>query len=86
MARARENGVPIVEAYVGMNLIISKGEIVAYKWGVDQITTGVIEVPELPSVEVARRSEQEYLEKQGPEMEKRYKKTMEKLTQKPADK
>jgi predicted amidohydrolase len=29
LVRARENGVPIVEANVGMNLIISKGEIVA---------------------------------------------------------
>lgn len=32
LALARENGVPIVEVNVGMNLIISKGEIVAYKW------------------------------------------------------
>ena len=29
LARARENGVPIVEANVGMNLIISRGEICA---------------------------------------------------------
>ena len=46
LARARENGVPIVEANVGMNLIISKGEIVAYKWGNDQISTAVIDIPE----------------------------------------
>ena len=51
LARARENGVPIVEANVGMNLIISKGEVVAYKWGVDRITTADIEVPALPSTE-----------------------------------
>lgn len=81
LARARENGVPIVEANVGMNLIISKGEIVAYKWGNDQITTAVIEVPEPPSTDAARRSEAEYLRQQGPEMEKRYKKTMDKLAQ-----
>ena len=45
LARARENGVPIVEANVGMNLIISKGEAIAYKWGNDQITTAVIDIP-----------------------------------------
>ena len=81
LARARENGVPIVEANVGMNLIISKGEIVAYKWGNDQISTAVIDIPEPPSQKVARRAEQEYLQLQGPEMEKRYQKTMERLTE-----
>ena len=45
LARARENGVPIVEANVGMNLIINKGEIVAYKWGNDQISTASIDIP-----------------------------------------
>ena len=81
LARARENGVPIVEANVGMNLIISKGEIVAYKWGNDQISTAVIDIPEPPSQKVARCAEQEYLRLQGPEMEKRYQKTMERLSE-----
>jgi len=49
LARARENGVPVVEANVGMSLIISKGEIVAYKWGVDQITVAHIDIPVPPS-------------------------------------
>ena len=79
LARARENGVPIVEANVGMNLIISKGEIVAYKWGNDQISTADIDIPVLPSTEAARRSEQEYLQAQGPEMETRYRKTIARL-------
>ena len=79
LARARENGVPIVEANVGMNLIISKGEIVAYKWGNDQISTADIEIPSLPSTGAARRSEQEYLQAQGPEMEVRYRKTIDRL-------
>lgn len=81
LARARENGVPIVEANVGMNLIISKGEIVAYKWGNDQISTAVIDIPEPPSQKIARRAEQEYLQLQGPEMEQRYQKTVERLTE-----
>lgn len=79
LARARENGIPIVEANVGMNLIISKGEIVAYKWGNDQITTAVIDIPASPSVEAARQLEQEYLQQQGPEMTRRYEKTMAKM-------
>jgi predicted amidohydrolase len=79
LARARENGVPIVEANVGMNLIISKGEIVAYKWGNDQISTANIDIPVLPSTKAARRSEQEYLQSQGSEMDTRYRKTISRL-------
>lgn len=82
LARARENGVPIVEANVGMNLIISKGEIATYKWGNDQISTAVIDIPAPASPQTARQSEQEYIEQQGPEMDKRYQKTMERLHQK----
>lgn len=72
LARSRENGVPIIEANVGMNLIISKGEIVAYKWGVDKITTAVIEVPAPPSASAARDQEAEYMALQGPEMQRRH--------------
>ena len=79
LARARENGVPIVNANVGMNLIVSKGEIVAYKWGNDEITTADIEVPAAPSTEAARAYEAEYMALQGPEMERRYSETQKRL-------
>ncbi len=79
LARARENGLPIVEANVGMNLIISKGEIVAYKWGNDKITTAVVEVPASPSSEVAGAYETEYMKLQGPEMIRRHAETMKRL-------
>jgi predicted amidohydrolase len=72
LARARENGIPIVEANVGMNLIVDKGEIAAYGWGNDMITTAMVEVPALPSTAAAREYEQEYLRLQGPEMARRY--------------
>ena len=62
-----------------MNFIISKGEIVAYKWGNDQISTANIDIPTPPSTEVARRAEQEYLQAQGTEMEARYRKTIDRL-------
>jgi len=79
LARARENGVPIVEANVGMNLIISKGEICAYQWGNDQITHAVIDVPAAPCEETARQAEQDYLDAQTPEMERRYQRTLERV-------
>ncbi len=79
LARARENGVPIVEANVGMNLIISKGEICAYQWGNDKITHGVVEVPAAPGEATARQAEQDYLAAQAPEMERRYQRTLERV-------
>ena len=81
LARARENGVPIVEANVGMNLIISKGEICAYEWGNDRITYGVVHVPVAPGATAARQAEQDYLEAQSPEMERRYQRTLERVGQ-----
>ncbi|MYC96855.1 MAG: carbon-nitrogen hydrolase family protein [Caldilineaceae bacterium SB0661_bin_32] len=79
LARARENGVPIVEANVGMNLIISKGEICAYQWGNDQITHGVVDIPAAPCEKTARQAEQDYLAAQTPEMEKRYQRTLDRV-------
>ena len=79
LARARENGVPIVEANVGMNLIISKGEICAYQWGNDQVTHGIVDIPVAPGAAAARQAEQDYLAAQKPEMERRHQKTMERV-------
>ena len=79
LARARENGVPVVEANVGMNLIVSKGEIVAYKWGIDRTTYAVVDLPAVPSTYLSRRNEARYLERQGPEMERRYQETVKRL-------
>ena len=79
LARARENGLPIVEANVGMNLLISKGEVAAYKWGVDRLTTAVVEVPEPPSREAARSHEADYMDLQGPKMAENYQRTVERF-------
>ncbi|MDA4121811.1 MAG: carbon-nitrogen hydrolase family protein [Thaumarchaeota archaeon] len=73
---ARENGVPIVEANVGANLIISKGEIVARARGEDDITVADIAVPLAQSEEAVRELEREFLTRRGPEMKRRYAKTM----------
>ena len=79
LSRARENGIPIVEANVGMTLIITKGEIVAYRWGNDMITTAMVDVPALPSTAAARKYEQEYLRLQGPEMARRYEESLKRI-------
>jgi len=76
LARARENGVPVVEANVGVNLIISRGEVVANQRGVDRITVADIDIPVLPSAEAAREVELEFLASRPQEMEKEYVKYM----------
>jgi predicted amidohydrolase len=78
-ARARENGVPVVQANVGNNLIISKGEVVAYKWGCDQITTAAVELPALSSEAAARAAEREYMVEQPANMAERYRNTMQRV-------
>ncbi len=85
LSRARENGIPIVEANVGVNLIVSKGEVVAYKWGCDRITYGKIDIPEPPSEEAARALEQEYMSYQKIEMKERYKENQEKRKSKASE-
>ena len=79
LARARENGVPIVEANVGVNMIVSKGEVVAYAWGNDRLTTAIIDIPAPVSTKAARAFESEYMEFQGPEMSQRYQETYKRL-------
>ena len=79
LARARENGVPIVEANVGVNVIVSKGEVAAYQWGNDKITTAVVDIPIQPSTKAARVVERGYLKWQKKEMFLRWRKTMRSL-------
>ncbi len=69
LARARENGVPIVQANVGMAQVISKGEIVAYRWGLDQIATGFIDIPVTPSKQAVRACDRE-LQRVQPAMQR----------------
>ena len=78
LARARENGVPTVEANVGLNLIISKGEIVAFQRGDNRITTGEIEIPAAPSPAATGAQERKFLRWRGPELAARYRETMRK--------
>lgn len=79
LARARENGVPIVQANVGLNMVVSKGEMVAYQAGYDKITLAEVEIPAPATTSNARALEQEYLKQQTPRMDRRYRETMARL-------
>jgi len=80
LARARENGVPIVEANVGVTLIISKGEIVARSRKETNILFGTIEVPVAPSTVNRDKHERSFLKWRRSEMSLRYKHTMQKMS------
>ena len=80
LARCRANGVPIVQANAGgMNLIISKGELIASEFGENRVTVATIDIPLRPHKEAARRLEREFLRWRGPEMEKRYHQAMQNI-------
>jgi predicted amidohydrolase len=49
LGRARENGVPIVQANVGAGLIINRGEIAAYTRGLNKTVIADIDIPIPPS-------------------------------------
>lgn len=76
LARARENGVPIVEANVGVTLIISKGEVVAVSRRKTQVLHGTIEIPAAPSLANRDRHERSFLRWRRKEMPLRYKNQM----------
>ena len=71
LARARENGVPIVEANVGVTLIISKGEIVAVSRRESTITFGTIEIPAAANPANRDRHERSFLRWRRQEMPRR---------------
>ena len=78
LARARENGVPIVEANVGVTMVVSKGEIVACSRKKTVVTFASIEIPARPSKANRDRHERRFLTWRSKEMRKRYQQTREK--------
>ena len=73
LARARENGVPIVEANVGVTLIVSKGEIVKVCRRKTSVTVADVAIPALPSTHNRDTQERRFLEWRRAEMPKRLK-------------
>jgi len=81
LARARENGVPIAQSNVGLNLIVTKGEVVALDRGKGLISVAEIDVPAAPSTRSARTMERQYLAERPALMRKNLAATRRKLSQ-----
>jgi predicted amidohydrolase len=59
LSRGRENGVPIVEANVGVTLIVDAGQITAVDREEEGITFGQISIPATSEVQLEQRDELE---------------------------
>jgi predicted amidohydrolase len=78
LARSRETGIPIIQANIGKNLIISKGEIVAVDARSDTMTIAEIDIPAACTYEVnaARRSEKKFLTQRPAMLKQRLQETI----------
>lgn len=81
LARARENGVPIVEANVGVTMVVSKGEVTALSRRETSITFSTIEIPAQPSKANRDRHEGRFINWRRKEMARRYRQTVAKAEQ-----
>ena len=82
LARARENGVAIVEANVGVTMAVSKGEVVALSRKETTITYASIEIPAAASRANRDQHEGRFLTWRRREMRARYEKTMARVSRK----
>jgi len=82
LARARENGIPIVEANVGVTMIISKGEIVKLSRNKETITYGTIDIPCVPSAKNRDEQEKLFLRQRKIHMKKNYEQQIRKVRKK----
>lgn len=80
LARGKENGVPVVEANVGVTLVVDENEISAVDRDKEGITFGEIHIP--PAIEQRPderdKVEREFLQWRKREMQQRYEKTQNK--------
>ena len=79
LARARENGVAIVEANVGVTLVVSKGEVVAMERKKTALTFATIEVPAAASAANREVHEKGFLKWRRKEMPVRYRRRMDEV-------
>jgi predicted amidohydrolase len=79
LSRGRENGVPVVEANVGLSMIVDGGEILAVDRREEGITFANITIPAPISAKPNQRDqvEQAFLTDREQEMKRRYEKTIE---------
>ena len=76
--RGKENSIPVVEANVGVTLIVNKGRIAVVDRDREGITFGEITIPPAKQINVAARDrvEQAFLHWRDREMAVRYERTM----------
>ena len=81
LSRGKENGLPVVEANVGVTLVVDQGKIVASHRKEVGITFGVITVPAARKRDRRRRDavEQAFLDWRRSEMVRRYERTQKRL-------
>jgi predicted amidohydrolase len=84
LSRGQENQVPVIEANVGVTLIVNEGAIVAVDRKKEGITFGTITIPSETKARPKQRDqvEQEFLKWRTNEMKRRLKKTQKRLQQK----
>ena len=81
--RGKENAVPIVEANVGVTLVVDQGEICAIDRHEEGITFGQITIPPAAAQPDQRDNvEREFLDWRAAEMQRRYEKTQKRLRKK----
>jgi N-carbamoylputrescine amidase len=80
-SRGAENGLPVVEANVGVTLVVDGGRITAVDRREEGITFGSITIPPqiAPRPDERDRLERDFLEWREQEMRTRYEKTMQRL-------
>ena len=81
LARGVENNLPVIEANVGVTLIVSRNRIVAVDRQTEGITYGDIEIPNKSVINPKERDrvEAEFMDWRQTEMAKRYETTMRRL-------
>ena len=84
LSRGRENGLPVIEANVGVTLVVDDGTITAVDRREEGITFGEIRVAPARDADIEQRDrvERDFLDWRQEEMQRRYERTMEHLSEK----
>ncbi|MDP6443713.1 MAG: carbon-nitrogen hydrolase family protein [Pirellulaceae bacterium] len=86
LSRGRENNLPVIEANVGVTLLVDRGEIAAVDREEEGITIGEINIPARRDIRASERDkiESEFKQWRDAEMQRRYQRTVEKLKKRQA--
>ena len=84
LSRGRENGVPVIEANVGVTLVVNDGKIIAVDRNEEGITFGQINIPPAvkPQPKQREQVEREFLKWRKQEMQRRLERTRKRLQDK----